>query len=702
MSDQDPFEADELPPLPGLGDGNSDGLGGSAGGPNGQASSDSEDAEPAISYPDADDSLTNSRPNITPDLIGGLSDMGRPAVQAFGDAGADDAEAPPAAGNFPPLESIPAASDSQAAASMQEPAAAKVDPFIGKEFVGYTIMEPLGQGGMGMVYKANQVRLDRMVAIKMLNKALVDNDEFIKRFQREARSMAQLHHPHIVSVIDFGEHDGIWYMVVEFVDGTNLSKMIREQLMVPAQDVLPVVIQCLSGLDYVARSGVVHRDIKPDNILIDKEKVAKLADFGLAKDFSKEEETDLTAAGSAMGTPSYMSPEQCMGRPLDVRSDIYALGVTAYYALTGEKPFVGQSSFEIMMKQREHIPPAPNKINPQIPSEIADLVMRMIEKDPSARFETAEAAREAWTTVGQELGLLSNITRSGEYYFVDPGKEDGVGSSPANTNLAEPLPLDLGGPLASAPAEAPMPAVAPAVPESPSLNYPGADLPPVPDIAAVKPEGGLSEQAVNDLLGDAAVTEKKVPSDVHVKASSARHTSRKDTRRTGANRANMSSRLVAADGIRQSEADRLFRGGDFKASAEMYARLAEVTDDRRQRTLLRTKEREARGRIESQEAGEIEKRLSRLLDKGQLKEAQDLLDRMRQDTSSTTIDRYLGEEAVRIRKMLQSRKRKKRFAIVAIILLALAVGVVFFQDQIKEFISVVNGDVQRSNAEAGE
>ena len=140
------------------------------------------------------------------------------------------------------------------------------------------------------------------VAIEMLNRALLDNDEFIKRFQREARSMAQIVHNNIVSVFDFGETDGNHYMVVEFIDGTNLAAWIRDRLYVEASDLCPVVIQCLAGLEHIDQCGVVHRDIKPDNILIDSHGTAKLADFGLAKDHRKEE-TDLTAAGSAMGTP---------------------------------------------------------------------------------------------------------------------------------------------------------------------------------------------------------------------------------------------------------------------------------------------------------------------------------------------------------------------------------------------------------------
>ena len=288
---------------------------------------------------------------------------------------------------------------------------------VGTNFNGYMIDALIGQGGMGQVFKARQISLDRIVAIKMLNKSLVDNEEFVRRFQREARAMAQIAHNNIVSVYDFGEFDQIHYMVVEYISGTNLASWIKKRLYVEPKDLSQVIIQCLDGLQYISQRGLVHRDIKPDNILIDHNGVAKLADFGLAKDHQKEE-TDLTAVGSAMGTPAYMSPEQCMGRELDIRSDIYALGITAFYALTGEKPFVGRSSFEIMTKQREHQPPLVNEINPQIPHDVACLVDQMMAKDPANRFTDADACRIAWLQVSSNHDYLALTQTSGLTWFL--------------------------------------------------------------------------------------------------------------------------------------------------------------------------------------------------------------------------------------------------------------------------------------------
>ncbi|MFW5829368.1 MAG: serine/threonine-protein kinase, partial [Planctomycetota bacterium] len=294
------------------------------------------------------------------------------------------------------------------------------DPLIGHRFGGFEITERIGHGGMGTVYKGQQVSLDREVAIKILNTQLVDNQEFIRRFQREAKSIARISHPNIVAVHDFGESDGHYYMVIEYVKGTNLSRMIAERLVLTPEEFIPILLQSLDGLEHVAKSGIVHRDIKPDNILIDENGIAKLADFGLAKSMdANQQDTDLTAHGSAMGTPAYMSPEQCMGRHLDIRSDIYALGVTAYLALTGEKPFTGQSSFEIMTKHREHVPPAPGQLNPQLPQVVSDTIMQMLAKEPRDRCQTIADMHEQWTKIAENLGIRTGH-RSGEWLAPDP------------------------------------------------------------------------------------------------------------------------------------------------------------------------------------------------------------------------------------------------------------------------------------------
>ncbi|MBA3938663.1 MAG: serine/threonine protein kinase, partial [Planctomycetes bacterium] len=362
------------------------------------------------------------------------------------------------------------------------------DPYLGRQFGGYELVQKVGQGGMGLVYKGRQLSLDRVVAVKILNKALCDNDEFIKRFAREAKSIARINHPNIMSVHDFGQTDGVWYMVIEFIEGSSLSRQIADRLMLPVEDLAPLMMQCLAGLAHVGAQGIVHRDIKPDNILITSEGIAKIADFGLAKDVSANNDaTDLTAVGLAMGTPAYMSPEQCMGRKLDGRSDLYSLGVTAYLALTGEKPFTGQSSFEVMTKQREQQPVPPSKLNPHIPREVSDLVMRMLAKSPSDRFSDAEACRAAWAELGARLGFLGSPPATTEVPSapIMKGGRSGVPAPlpPANAPLA-PLP-SMAPPLAAPPAE-------PAKSTSPRRS---TDVHPAPDDAHKGPSSERRERS---------------------------------------------------------------------------------------------------------------------------------------------------------------------------------------------------------------
>ncbi|MBN8527033.1 MAG: serine/threonine protein kinase, partial [Planctomycetes bacterium] len=339
--------------------------------------------------------------------VHGLTPPGQPAagVQVEFSAPGPDLSAAVAMPPPPPPEPAPGVPAPPPASDAPEPGTGQLA--AGRMFGGYELISKLGQGGMGEVYKARQVSLDRVVAIKILAKALYDNEEFIKRFEREAKAIARITHPNIVGVYDFGQIDGLRFMVNEFVDGASLAKLISDRLLLPAQEFVPLMVQCLAGLGHVGSQGIVHRDIKPDNILITKDGVAKIADFGLAKDVSrKDDNTDLTAAGLAMGTPAYMSPEQCMGQKLDVRSDIYAFGITAWFALTGQKPFTGNSSFEVMTKQREYMPPQPHEVVPGIPPALSAVVMRMLAKKAEDRFPDAEACRQAWVEIGVQLAVF--------------------------------------------------------------------------------------------------------------------------------------------------------------------------------------------------------------------------------------------------------------------------------------------------------
>src|SRR5258706_2254039 len=244
---------------------------------------------------------------------------------------------------------------------------------IGKHFPQLEILEFLGQGGMGAVYKARQKQLDRVVALKVLPPESSRDPAFAERFLREARALAKLNHPNIVTVFEFGEADGLFFLVMEFVDGANLRQMERAGKFTPAQ-ALAIVPKICDALQFAHDEGIVHRDIKPENILVDKKGRVKIADFGLAKLLGKER-TDFTLTGSqqAMGTPHYMAPEQ-MEKPLTVdhRADIYSLGVVFYEMLTGELPL---GRFQ----------PPSERVHVDV--RFDEIVLRSMERDVERRYQ---------------------------------------------------------------------------------------------------------------------------------------------------------------------------------------------------------------------------------------------------------------------------------------------------------------------------
>ena len=238
--------------------------------------------------------------------------------------------------------------------------------------------ELIGQGGMGAVYRARHVKLDRPVAVKIVDARLRDDAAFEERFTREARTMAQLNHPNVVSVYDFGHREDLYYLIMEFVDGVNLRQTIEAGELDP-HEALALVPHICSALQYAHDKGVVHRDIKPENILIDRNGTIKIADFGLAKLMGNEGSRRLTGTRQVMGTPHYMAPEQIENpAAVDHRADIFALGVVFYELLTGELP-VGR------------FPPPSKKV--QIDVRLDDVVLRTLEKEPSLRYQQASELR---------------------------------------------------------------------------------------------------------------------------------------------------------------------------------------------------------------------------------------------------------------------------------------------------------------------
>jgi tRNA A-37 threonylcarbamoyl transferase component Bud32 len=256
----------------------------------------------------------------------------------------------------------------------------------------YELDRELGRGGMAIVYSARDTRLKRRVAVKLLPPELAFRADIRSRFLREAETAAQLNHPNIVPIYSVDERDGLVYFVMALVHGGSLGDRLRQQRALPIDDVRRVLRELADGLGYAHRNGVVHRDIKPDNILIDADTGrAMITDFGIARATTGDEGTRLTATGAALGTPTYMSPEQCSGeRDIDGRSDLYSLGAMTYQMLTGEAPFIGGSTPAVMMKHVTEAPVPPRTRRAEIPRDLEQIVLKLLAKDPAHRFATGE------------------------------------------------------------------------------------------------------------------------------------------------------------------------------------------------------------------------------------------------------------------------------------------------------------------------
>jgi serine/threonine protein kinase len=256
----------------------------------------------------------------------------------------------------------------------------------GAVFKGFEILEILGQGGMGIVYKARQQSLDRLVALKLLNSQLASSDEFSKRFDREAKVLASLNHPNVVHVHDFGREDGLLYLVMEHVDGPTLDDAMRKKPLDPAR-FLKAVRDVAEGLQRVHEVGLVHRDIKPSNVLLTREGTAKISDFGLA--IETEGGQKLTQSGMFVGTPHYVSPEHAQGKKVDGRSDLYSLGVILFEGFAGRPPFQAPSATAILYKHVNEPPPALYKLAPQSPKAVQEAVRKLLAKNPASRHDSA-------------------------------------------------------------------------------------------------------------------------------------------------------------------------------------------------------------------------------------------------------------------------------------------------------------------------
>ena len=253
----------------------------------------------------------------------------------------------------------------------------------------YRLERPLGHGGMASVYLARDTELDRPVAVKVLAENAAGDDGLRKRFVREARLAARLSHPNVVSVFDAGQDDGRPYLVMEHVEGETLADLLARRGRLPPEDVRGLGLQAARGLAHAHAAGLVHRDVKPQNLLLRDDGTLKIADFGIAR---AAEGTALTQAGTVLGTAAYLSPEQALGEQATAASDVYSLGAVLYELLTGEPPYEFDSLADLAEKQREHAIRSVRELAPDVPRDLEDIVMRCLARNPAYRPSDLERA----------------------------------------------------------------------------------------------------------------------------------------------------------------------------------------------------------------------------------------------------------------------------------------------------------------------
>ena len=320
----------------------------------------------------------------------------------------------------------------------------------------YNIEGVLGKGAMGVVYKGFDPNIARPVAIKTIHKNLLDSEmgqEMLRRFQTEAQAVGKLSHPNIVGIYEFDQYQGTPYFVMEFVEGRDLKSVIKEKKVFSQDEAIKIISSVLDGLAYVHEFGIVHRDIKPANIFITNKGIIKIADFGIAR----MDNSELTQVGSVLGTPSYMSPEQCIGAGVDARSDLFSTGVMLYELLTGKKPFRADQATAIINNVINQKPESPSSINKTLPSSFDQVVKKALAKNANQRYQTASefksdlekcrkgkhvyGPRAPWY-IGGSVAAGAVIVISGLTYALWPKDEQNVQAiTPATpaTNVSTPV-----------------------------------------------------------------------------------------------------------------------------------------------------------------------------------------------------------------------------------------------------------------------
>jgi serine/threonine-protein kinase len=272
----------------------------------------------------------------------------------------------------------------------------------------YELEELVGTGGMSTVFRAHDRQLDRRVAIKILHEHFAEDPEYLERFRREARAVARLSHPNIVTVIDRGDDDGRQYIVFEYVDGENLKELVLRSGRLPVRRALELALAIADGLSFAHQRGLVHRDVKPQNVLLNKDGDVKVTDFGIAR--SLHVEHGVTQTGTVMGTGEYLAPEQASGKPVSPATDVYSLGVVLWELLAGDVPFVGENFVAIALRHVNELPPDLRERRPDVSPRLAAAVDRALAKDPARRFPSmADFAKELRACLAEAEGTAAAV-----------------------------------------------------------------------------------------------------------------------------------------------------------------------------------------------------------------------------------------------------------------------------------------------------
>jgi eukaryotic-like serine/threonine-protein kinase len=341
----------------------------------------------------------------------------------------------------------------------------------------YELKDPIGRGGMATIYRGHDTRMNRTVAIKVLREVYSTDPKFVTRFQREAKAASALQHPNIVQVYDYGQTDGNYFIVMELIEGTDLRRYLRSRGVLDIDRAIIIAHDVALGLGAAHRRSIVHRDVKPQNVLVGKGGSIKLTDFGIASVYKDINAERLTTTGMTLGTVQYYAPEQAQGEIVNPAADVYALGIVMYEMLTGRTPFDGDTPVAVAMQHIQDIPVPPSELNPGIPQPLEDIIMRCLEKIPEMRFRDGSQLARALEGLGE-----ADASEMGTNQFLIPGPPPGPmtfnnlpnipprpGASGRNSMQSPVSPMPLGSSPSSNPGLVDAPTIAP--------GYPGMGMP---------------------------------------------------------------------------------------------------------------------------------------------------------------------------------------------------------------------------------